>query len=155
IPGLVVMAPKNGEELRDMLWTAVHHRGGPISVRYPRANIPEEALPAGEPRLIPTGQSEQLRAGGDVGRLALGTMVLPAPPDARQGGARRRVSCPGSGEAATRCASTSASPPRWGSAAIRSRASPSGAGSCCPWAVTAPLSPAPAPWPDGAERCCP
>ena len=78
IPGLVVMAPKNGEELRDMLWTAVHHRGGPISVRYPRANIPEEALPAREPRLIPIGQSEQLRAGGDVALLALGTMVLPA-----------------------------------------------------------------------------
>src|SRR2546428_5714069 len=36
------------------------HRGGPISVRYPRANIPEEALPAREPRLIPIGQSEQL-----------------------------------------------------------------------------------------------
>lgn len=61
-----------------MLWTAVHHRGGPIAVRYPRANIPEEALPQREPRILPLGVSEQLRAGGDVAILALGTMVAPA-----------------------------------------------------------------------------
>ena len=77
IPGMVVMQPRNGEELRDMLWTAVHHRGGPIAVRYPRANIPEESLPAREPRILPLGVSEQLRAGGDVAILALGTMVAP------------------------------------------------------------------------------
>jgi 1-deoxy-D-xylulose-5-phosphate synthase len=78
IPGVVVMAPKNGEELRDMLWTAVHHRGSPIAVRYPRANIPEEALPQRDPQLIAIGASEQIRGGGDVAILALGTMVLPA-----------------------------------------------------------------------------
>src|SRR5262249_22227982 len=70
--------PRNGEELRDMLWTAVRHRGSPIAVRYPRANIPEESLPAREPRTLAIGVSEQLRAGGDVAILALGTMVLPA-----------------------------------------------------------------------------
>lgn len=78
IPGVVVMAPKNGEEFRDMLWTAVHYTEGSISVRYPRANIPEAALPEREPRLIPIGSAEQLRAGGDVAILAFGTMVLPA-----------------------------------------------------------------------------
>jgi 1-deoxy-D-xylulose-5-phosphate synthase len=78
IPGMVVMQPRNGEELRDMLWTAAEHRGGPIAVRYPRANIPEDALPRREPRLIPIGASEQLRAGGDVAILALGTMVAPS-----------------------------------------------------------------------------
>jgi len=78
IPGVVVMQPRNGEELRDMLWTAVRHRGSPIAVRYPRANIPEEALPQREPRILPLGVSEQLRAGGDVAILALGTMVAPA-----------------------------------------------------------------------------
>jgi 1-deoxy-D-xylulose-5-phosphate synthase len=77
IPGVVVMQPKNGEELRDMLWTAAQHHG-PIAVRYPRANIPEDALPAREPRLLPIGASEQLRAGGDLAILALGTMVAPA-----------------------------------------------------------------------------
>jgi 1-deoxy-D-xylulose-5-phosphate synthase len=78
IPGLVVMQPKNAEEFRDMLWTAVQHREGPISVRYPRANIPEDALPQRDPKIIPIGASEQLRSGGDVAILALGTMVLPA-----------------------------------------------------------------------------
>ncbi|HEY3215607.1 MAG TPA: 1-deoxy-D-xylulose-5-phosphate synthase [Candidatus Eisenbacteria bacterium] len=78
IPGMVVMAPKNGEELRDLLWTAVHHRGGPVAVRYPRANLPEESLPQREPRLLAMGVSEQLRAGGDLAILALGTMALPA-----------------------------------------------------------------------------
>ncbi|MFI5371009.1 MAG: 1-deoxy-D-xylulose-5-phosphate synthase [Candidatus Eisenbacteria bacterium] len=79
IPGVVVMQPKNGEELRDMLWTAAQWQGhAPIAVRYPRAPIPEEALPAGEPQVLEIGKAEQLRAGGDVAILALGTMVLPA-----------------------------------------------------------------------------
>jgi 1-deoxy-D-xylulose-5-phosphate synthase len=77
IPGMVVMQPRNGEELRDMLWTAVQHRGGPIAVRYPRANIPEDSLPQREPRILTIGASEQLRAGADVAMLALGTMVAP------------------------------------------------------------------------------
>jgi 1-deoxy-D-xylulose-5-phosphate synthase len=46
-------------------------------VRFPRANIPEDALAAREPRIIPPGTAEQLRAGGDVAFLALGTMVAP------------------------------------------------------------------------------
>jgi 1-deoxy-D-xylulose-5-phosphate synthase len=78
IPGMILMAPKNGEELRDMLWTAARQKGHPVAVRYPRANIPEAELPSREPRLLEIGVSEQLRAGGDVAILALGTMVLPA-----------------------------------------------------------------------------
>jgi 1-deoxy-D-xylulose-5-phosphate synthase len=78
IPGMVLMAPMNGAELRDMLWTAVQPYPGPVAVRYPRASVPEDSLPEREPRLLPLGTSEQLRAGGDVAILALGTMVLPS-----------------------------------------------------------------------------
>ena len=79
IPGTVVMQPMNGAELRDMLWTAAHWPGNrPIAVRYPRANVPEDVLPDGEPRLLEIGKAEQLRAGGDVTILALGTMVAPS-----------------------------------------------------------------------------
>ena len=79
IPGVVVMQPKNGEELRDMMWTAAQWPGNrPIAVRYPRSPIPEESLPQREPRLIEIGTSEQLRAGGDVAIFALGTMVEPS-----------------------------------------------------------------------------
>ncbi len=78
IPGMTLMQPRNGEELRDMLWTAVRHGRGPVAVRYPRANIPDEQMPDREPRLMPIGISETLRAGGDVAIVALGTMVAPA-----------------------------------------------------------------------------
>jgi 1-deoxy-D-xylulose-5-phosphate synthase len=77
IPGMVVMQPRNAEELRDMVWTAVRYGQGPVAVRYPRANVPDD-LPARPPRLLTIGESEQLRAGGDVAIVALGTMVLPA-----------------------------------------------------------------------------
>ncbi len=79
IPGCVVMQPKDGAELRDMMWTAAHWSGdAPIAVRYPRSNIPDAELPTGEPRILGIGESEQLRAGGDVAIFALGTMVAPA-----------------------------------------------------------------------------
>jgi len=79
IPGTVVMQPRNGEELRDMLWTAAKWEGhAPIAVRYPRSAIPEDALPNREPRLLEIGRAEQLRAGGDAALIALGTMVAPA-----------------------------------------------------------------------------
>lgn len=79
IPGCVVMQPKDGAELRDMMWTAAHWKGeGPIAVRYPRSNVPDTELPTGEPKVLAIGESEQLRAGGDVAIFALGTMVAPA-----------------------------------------------------------------------------
>ncbi|HTO91154.1 MAG TPA: 1-deoxy-D-xylulose-5-phosphate synthase [Candidatus Sulfotelmatobacter sp.] len=79
IPGTVVMQPRNGEELRDMLWTAAMWEGhAPIAVRYPRSPIPEEALPRREPRVLEIGRAEQLRAGGDAALIALGAMVAPS-----------------------------------------------------------------------------
>ncbi len=38
IPDLVVAAPKDGNELRDMLWTGLDHTDGPFAFRYPRAS---------------------------------------------------------------------------------------------------------------------
>jgi 1-deoxy-D-xylulose-5-phosphate synthase len=78
IPGLVLMQPRNGEELRDMLWTAVQHRGGAVAVRYPRANIPEDALPQREPRILPLGSSERCAPAATWRLLALGSLVAPA-----------------------------------------------------------------------------
>jgi len=85
IPGAVVMQPRDGAELRDMLWTAALWEGkGPIAVRYPRSPIPDETFPDPNakggvaPRVLEIGKAEQLRAGGDVALIALGTMVAPA-----------------------------------------------------------------------------
>ncbi len=73
VPGMVVMAPKDENELRDMLLTAVNHTGGPIALRYPRGNA--LGLPLREMREIPIGKGEILRRGSDVVILAVGNMV--------------------------------------------------------------------------------
>jgi len=83
IPGLVVMAPADEAECRDMLYTAYRH-AGPASVRYPRGGGPgvkeREAM-----RELPIGQAQIRRhssgrgAGGvDIAILAFGSMVAPA-----------------------------------------------------------------------------
>ncbi len=38
IPGMVIMCPKDEAELRDMLYTAVQYKDGPVALRYPRGN---------------------------------------------------------------------------------------------------------------------
>ena len=77
IPGMVVMAPKDESELRDMLFTAVQHRGGPVALRYPRGN--GEGVPLKEGfDAVPIGRGERLRDGKDVAVLAIGGSVYPA-----------------------------------------------------------------------------
>lgn len=44
IPNLVVMAPKDGQELREMLRIAVKS-GKPVAIRYPRDSVPAEDMP--------------------------------------------------------------------------------------------------------------
>ena len=77
IPEMVVMCPKDENELRDMLWTAVRHQGGPIALRYPRANGTGAAVKSGFD-LIPMGKGEILRRGEHVALLAVGAMVGPS-----------------------------------------------------------------------------
>lgn len=74
IPNMVIMAPKDELELRDMLFTAVEHRRGPIALRYPRGN--SRGLPPKEGfERIPIGKGETLRRGKDMALLAVGSMV--------------------------------------------------------------------------------
>ncbi|HYE79705.1 MAG TPA: 1-deoxy-D-xylulose-5-phosphate synthase, partial [bacterium] len=74
IPNMVVMAPKDDKELRDMLYTGLQH-DGPAAVRYPRGKTPGAAYSPGQFDLIPLGKGEVLRTGGDVAILAIGAMV--------------------------------------------------------------------------------
>jgi 1-deoxy-D-xylulose-5-phosphate synthase len=74
IPGMVVMAPKDESELRDMLYTAVQYDAGPIALRYPRGNGVGVPLKPGFD-LIPVGKGEILRSGHTVALLAIGSMV--------------------------------------------------------------------------------
>jgi len=73
IPNIVVMAPKDENELQHMLRTAVSHPG-PIAVRYPRGTGTGCALDQ-ETRVLDIGKAEVLRQGNDATLLAIGNMV--------------------------------------------------------------------------------
>jgi 1-deoxy-D-xylulose-5-phosphate synthase len=76
LPNMVVSAPKDAAELRQLLYSATRY-GCPVVVRYPRGV--SAGAKAKEPlKEIPKGSAEVLRDGTDVTILALGTMVAPA-----------------------------------------------------------------------------
>jgi 1-deoxy-D-xylulose-5-phosphate synthase len=76
LPNLVVMAPKDDHELRQMLKTAFSH-GGPIAIRYPRGEAIVSKTKADD-ALIPIGQGEILTKGNDVLILCIGHTVAVA-----------------------------------------------------------------------------
>ncbi len=73
VPGMVLMAPKDESELRNMLYTATKYKRGPIAMRYPRGNV--LGVEMGEFTEIEIGKSELIREGEDVAILAIGNMV--------------------------------------------------------------------------------
>ncbi|MCA1666753.1 MAG: 1-deoxy-D-xylulose-5-phosphate synthase, partial [Thermomicrobia bacterium] len=76
VPNMVVMAPKDENELRHMIATAMAH-DGPIALRFPRGaglGVPLDDVLS----LLPIGKAEMLRAGDDVAILALGVHVQTA-----------------------------------------------------------------------------
>ena len=73
IPNLVVMVPKDENELRDMLFTALKH-DGPVAFRYPRGE--SMGLPLRKTfRTIPIGKSETIIEGKDALFLGVGDGV--------------------------------------------------------------------------------
>ncbi len=81
VPGMTLMAPRDGQELKKMLEYAAGHLEGPIAVRYPRGVVAEETnspLKNISPAPIERGQAEILRQGKDVLFLALGSMTYTA-----------------------------------------------------------------------------
>ena len=76
IPNIVIMAPKDENELGHMLKTAIDHPG-PISLRYPRGEGWGIEMD-GELRCLEIGRAELLRPGRDVAIVAVGHTVLPA-----------------------------------------------------------------------------
>ncbi len=76
LPNMIVMAPKDENELCKMLATALNHEG-PIAVRYPRGTgtgvkLEENIIP------IPIGKGEVLTNGDDILILAIGRSVIDA-----------------------------------------------------------------------------
>ncbi|VAX28365.1 1-deoxy-D-xylulose 5-phosphate synthase [hydrothermal vent metagenome] len=74
IPGMVIMAPKDEAELRNMLFTAIEYKNGPIALRYPRGSAIGVELKE-EFELLPIGKGEIIEKGEDVAILAVGNMV--------------------------------------------------------------------------------
>ncbi len=76
IPNMTFMVPKDENELRHMLYTALQH-DGPVAIRYPRGRgigVPMDT----EYKTIPIGEPEVLREGNDLQILAIGSMVYPS-----------------------------------------------------------------------------
>ena len=77
IPNIVVMAPKDEDELQQMMKTAIEYNDGPIALRYPRGS--GEGVPLSEKfESLPIGKSELLKEGNDVLLVAIGNRVYPA-----------------------------------------------------------------------------
>ena len=73
VPNIVVMAPKDEDELSDMMQTALQHEG-PSAIRYPRGAGPCVTVKE-QPVAMPIGRAEILREGSDVAVWGLGAMV--------------------------------------------------------------------------------
>ena len=76
IPDIVVMAPKDENELADMMLTALQIQG-PSAIRYPRGTVAGVVRKA-KPELLPVGKAEVLRSGSDVAIFGLGPMITMA-----------------------------------------------------------------------------
>ena len=77
LPNMVVMAPKDEDELQHMVKTAVEYEDGPIAFRYPRGTgvgVPMKK----QSQALPIGKGEVLREGEDLLIVAIGNRVYPA-----------------------------------------------------------------------------
>ncbi|HEX8494110.1 MAG TPA: 1-deoxy-D-xylulose-5-phosphate synthase [Pyrinomonadaceae bacterium] len=77
MPNMIVMAPKDEGEMRDMMLTAIEYNG-PAALRYPRGNGVGCDI-SRAPQVLEIGKGEILRdGGGDVAIVAYGSMVYPS-----------------------------------------------------------------------------
>ena len=76
IPNIVIMAPKDENELQHMLKTALQCNG-PVAIRFPRGGGYGVELDE-ELKTLAIGKSEVLQRGGDIVILAVGATVYPA-----------------------------------------------------------------------------
>ena len=77
IQDIIVTAPKNGNEFRHLLYTALNITEKPFSIRYPKASS-VEFDETGQMELLPIGSWETCQQGSDVAILAVGPMAYTA-----------------------------------------------------------------------------
>ncbi len=77
VPGLVIMAPADEQELRDMLSTALHELNCPVAIRYPRGNSTGMILRNNFTSLA-IGKGVLVKEGSGLALLCMGTMTQKA-----------------------------------------------------------------------------
>jgi 1-deoxy-D-xylulose-5-phosphate synthase len=77
IPGMVIMSPRNENELQHMIFTASQYKKGPIAIRYPRG-IGFGIKMDRRLKNIPIGKAQKVMSGPEGTILAIGNMVQPA-----------------------------------------------------------------------------
>ncbi len=73
IPNLVISAPYNEHDLRNLMYTAVYGNSGPFVIRYPRGQG-ELVEWKNEMKIIPIGKGRKLKDGKDMAFLSIGTI---------------------------------------------------------------------------------
>jgi len=74
LPKMVIMAPKDEAELRNMLYNAIEYKDGPVALRYPRGSALGVEV-SEDFEAIPIGKGEIVNHGNDIAILAVGNMV--------------------------------------------------------------------------------
>jgi 1-deoxy-D-xylulose-5-phosphate synthase len=76
MPNMIVCAPKDGNELQDLLYTALNAEH-PMAIRYPRGRGTDVPL-ATELHQLPIGKAEIIRQGEDIVIMGIGSTVMPS-----------------------------------------------------------------------------
>ena len=75
MPNMIACAPRDGNELQDLLFTALSTKH-PIAIRYPRGQVPDTPL-AAKPHQLTVGKAEIMRQGRDIAIIGIGSTVIP------------------------------------------------------------------------------
>src|SRR5690606_13582697 len=73
IPNLVISAPYNEHELRNLMYTAAYGNDGPFVIRYPRGQG-QLINWQNKPQILPIGKGRKLKDGDDIAVLSLGAI---------------------------------------------------------------------------------
>jgi 1-deoxy-D-xylulose-5-phosphate synthase len=76
MPNMIVCAPKDGNELQDLLYTAINAEHA-MAIRYPRGRAPDMPL-AAELHQLPIGKAEIMKQGEDIVIIGIGSTVMPS-----------------------------------------------------------------------------
>jgi len=74
MPNMIVCAPKDGNELQDLLYTALNAEH-PLAIRYPRRRRSDVPL-ATELHQLPIGKAEIIKQGEDIVIIGIGSTVM-------------------------------------------------------------------------------